>query len=122
MSHHVDTGRAGAARGTLRSYLTGFGLAVLLTALAFGLVMSGALPRDDTVIAIFAAAVLQILVHLHYFLHLDTSSAERWNLAAILFTLIIILILIGGSVWIMSNLKDRTMAPPAISLLRDRVG
>lgn len=99
----------GASTGTSRSYLTGFVLAVLLTAIPFGLVMSGALPRSATVLVIFTAAVLQILVHLHYFLHLDTSSSQRWNMLAILVTVLIIVIMVGGSVWIMANLRSRTM-------------
>lgn len=100
---------SGAASGTPRSYLTGFSLAVLLTVIPFGLVMSGALPRSATTFVLFTAAVLQILVHLHYFLHLDTSSSQRWNLLAIALTALIIVILISGSVWIMANLRVRTM-------------
>ena len=106
---HAAQGSAGAATGTVRSYVAGFILAVALTLFAFGLVMSRALPLPATLGCIFAAATLQILVHLRYFLHLDASSAQRWNLAAILMTALIILIVVGGSVWIMISLHRRTM-------------
>ena len=106
---HSAVDHAGASRASLRGYLTGFGLAILLTAVPFALVMTGALSSSLLLLAIFAAAVLQIFVHLHYFLHLDGSSAERWNVMAILFTAIIILIVVGGSVWIMNSLHARLM-------------
>lgn len=104
----------GAGQGTLGSYLAGFFLAVLLTLIAFGLVMSGVLSPPATLVAIFVAAVVQILVHLHYFLHLDRSSEQRWNLAAIVFTAVIIGLLVGGSIWIMFNLRQRTMDTGAL--------
>jgi len=100
---------AGASRGSFRSYATGFILAIVLTLLAFALVMSGALSRSATLFAIFGAAIVQILVHLHYFLHLDGSSAARWNVLALLFTLLILFLFIGGTLWIMVNLYYRMM-------------
>jgi cytochrome o ubiquinol oxidase operon protein cyoD len=99
----------GATKGSFRSYATGLILAIVLTILAFGLVMSGALPRSATWFAIFGAAIVQMLVHLHYFLHLDTSSAARWNVFALLFTLLILTIFVGGTIWIMYNLNYRMM-------------
>lgn len=100
---------SGASHGSLKSYTVGFLLSIALTVVAFGVAMSGTLPRPAIFIIILAAAVAQILVHLHYFLHLDTSSAERWNLLAFLFTVMIMIIFIGGSIWIMYNLNYRMM-------------
>ncbi|MDD2902047.1 MAG: cytochrome o ubiquinol oxidase subunit IV [Syntrophales bacterium] len=99
----------GISRGSLKSYLTGFVLALILTAIPFAMVMSRAFSPGVTLIGIFSAGVVQILVHLHYFLHLDTSSAARWNVLAILFTLLIMIIFVGGTLWIMSNLNYRMM-------------
>jgi len=91
----------------LRNYVIGFSLALLLTAIAFGLVAFELLPRSATLIAIFAAAVVQILVHLRYFLHLDFTETPRENLFAIAFAAVLILIMIGGSLWIMFDLNAR---------------
>jgi cytochrome o ubiquinol oxidase subunit IV len=99
----------GASRGSYRSYGIGFILSIVLTVVAFGAVMSGALSRPVTFVAIFGAAIAQILVHLHYFLHLDTSSSSRWNLLAMIFTVLIILLFVVGTLWIMSNLDYRMM-------------
>jgi cytochrome o ubiquinol oxidase operon protein cyoD len=103
----IDT--TGASRGSFKSYATGFVLSIVLTAMAFGLVMGGALPSSAALLGIVGAAVVQILVHLHYFLHLDTSSAARWNVLAILFTLFIMILFVGGTIWIMYNLNYRMM-------------
>jgi cytochrome o ubiquinol oxidase operon protein cyoD len=100
---------AGASRGSFRSYATGFILAIILTLLAFALVMSGALSRSATLIGIFGAAIIQILVHLHYFLHLGRSSAASWNVLALLFTLLVMSLFIVGTLWIMHNLDYRMM-------------
>jgi cytochrome o ubiquinol oxidase operon protein cyoD len=101
---------AGASRGSLKSYGIGFILSILLTAVAFALAMQGGgLPRWIVLTGIFGAAILQILVHLHYFLHLDTSSAARWNMLALVITLLIMLLFVGLTLWIMSNLNYRMM-------------
>jgi cytochrome o ubiquinol oxidase operon protein cyoD len=90
-----------------RSYLTGFALALVLTAIPFALVAAGTLPRVPALTVIAVAAVIQILVHLHYFLHLDLTSTPRENLLAIAFAAILIFMMIGGSLWIMFDLHHR---------------
>lgn len=99
----------GVSRGSLKSYLTGFVLSLILTAIPFALVMSGTWSASAALAGIFSAGIAQILVHLHYFLHLDTSSAARWNVVALIFTLLIMALFVGGTLWIMSSLYHRMM-------------
>ena len=99
----------GAGTGTLRSYTTGFILSIILTVMAFGLVMNGAAPRRLILFGIFGMGITQIVVHLHYFLHLDTSSSARWNVLALLLTVLIMALFIGGTLWIMYHLQYRMM-------------
>lgn len=99
----------GVSRGSLKSYLTGFVLSLILTAIPFALVMGGTLSSWAILAGIFSAGLLQILVHLHYFLHLDTSSAARWNVLAMIFTLLIMALFVGGTLWIMYTLNYRMM-------------
>jgi cytochrome o ubiquinol oxidase operon protein cyoD len=100
---------AGASHGSVKSYLVGFGWAVLLTVIPFALVMSGFFPPGVTaaVAAILAAA--QIVVHLVYFLHMDRSAAQRWNVLVFVFTLLAIGIVIFGSVWVLHNMNANMM-------------
>ena len=101
--------RTGISRGSLQSYLTGFVLSLILTAIPFALVMRGALSSSAAMACIFSAGLVQILVHLHYFLHLNTSSAARWNVLAMIFTILIMILFVGGTLWIMYTLNYRMM-------------
>lgn len=106
---HTTIDQSGAGRGTFTSYITGFILSVALTSLAFWLVMNGSLSKMGLLIAIFAAAIAQILVHLHYFLHLGSSSTARWNILSLIFTVLIMTLFVGGTLWIMHSLNYRMM-------------
>lgn len=99
------------SHGSRSSYLTGFALSVVLTAIPFALVMGGSVPRATAVPVIVALAVAQILVHLYYFLHLDASRRQSANVTAFIFTVLIVAILVGGSIWIMINIHHFMIGP-----------
>jgi cytochrome o ubiquinol oxidase subunit IV len=104
---HTDS--TGVSRRSLRTCVTGFVLSIVLTVIAFALVMSGAVFREAALFGIGSAGILQILVQLHYFLHLDVSSAQRWNVLALLFTFMIMILFVGGTLWVMVTLNSRMM-------------
>jgi cytochrome o ubiquinol oxidase operon protein cyoD len=96
--------------GTLRSYLIGFGLSVILTAIPFWLVMTGVLEsKTATALAIMAFAVMQIFVHMIYFLHMNARSQGGWTLMALIFTLVLVVIALTGSLWVMYHLNANMM-------------
>lgn len=95
--------------GTLRGYLTGFALSVVLTAIPFWLVMTGALAGSWAVAVVVTCAIVQIAVHSAYFLHLSTSGEGGWTLLAYAFTAVIVIITIAGSLWIMYHLNTNMM-------------
>ncbi len=101
---------AGASHGSQRSYIVGFLLAIVLTVIPFALVMTQAMPRSAIIITIVAFAVVQIVVHLVFFLHMNGSSEQRWNLVAFAYTVVILAILVGASVWIMYHLNYNMMS------------
>jgi cytochrome o ubiquinol oxidase subunit IV len=107
--NHESSDSSGLGSGTFRSYTTGFILSLVLTAIPFAIVMKGMLSRQATLVAIFSAAIAQILVHLYYFLHLDTSTKARWSVLSLLFALLIMVLIVGGTIWIMYNLNYRMM-------------
>ena len=100
----------GSTRGpSLRTYLVGFALAAILSAIPFWLVAAKALPPASTLLVIGIAAALQVLVHLRCYLHLNFVSTPRENLLAIAFAAVLIFIMVGGSFWIMFDLHTRMM-------------
>ena len=99
----------GTGHLTIGKYMIGFLLAVGLTILSFAIVAAGIQPKYAAVVGLVLAAIVQILIHLHYFLHLDRSAANQWNIITIVFTGIILLIFIGGTVWIIFSLNSRMM-------------
>ena len=60
-------------------------------------------------IAVTVMAVVQILVHMVYFLHMNTRSDEGWTMLSMIFTVIVVVIMIAGSVWVMYNLNTNMM-------------
>lgn len=91
-------------QGSLRSYLTGFVLAAILTVIPFWLVMGHVIANKQLLIlAILALAIVQIFVHIVYFLHLDTRSEAGWNMMAFIFTAVLVIIVLGASIWVMYN-------------------
>ncbi len=108
MEHdHNDT--AGSSQASVKSYLIGFVLSVILTVIPFALVMNGTWSKSAILVGISLAALVQIVVQLYFFLHLDNSPSQRWNLLTLVFTAIIVVLLVGGSLWIMYNLNVRMM-------------
>ena len=107
---HSHTAHSGESHGSLGSYTAGFILSVLLTAAAFGLIVTGAVTGHNALLAIAALAFVQIIVHLVFFLHMNTSSAQRWNVMAFGFTVLTVVILIVGSLWIMHNVSMNMMS------------
>ncbi len=105
--------------GSLRGYLIGFGLSVVLTAIPFWLVMAHVLPTATaTVFTVMGFAAVQVVVHVIYFLHLDTKVEAGWNLMALAFTLVVVAIALVGSVWVMYHL-NANMMPMSMPELRN---
>ncbi|HTR17112.1 MAG TPA: cytochrome o ubiquinol oxidase subunit IV [Acetobacteraceae bacterium] len=104
------TSHAGESHGSVASYRKGFYLSVGLTVLAFVITLSHGLSPEGTIRAIAALAAVQIFVHLVYFLHLNSSSEQRWNVTAFAFTVLSVVILIVGTMWIMANVGMNMMS------------
>ena len=112
---------AGESHASVKSYMIGFVLSVLLTAVPFGLVMDKGhygFGVETVLAAILVLAVVQVFVHVVYFLHMDRSAEQRWNVVAFAFTVMILVIVVSGSVWIMHNATsnmEHAMAAPTSS-------
>ncbi len=107
MTAHVA---AAEAHGTLKGYVTGFVLSVVLTAIPFWLVMGKVFDRPGATVAmLLGLAAVQIIVHMVYFLHMNAKSEGGWSLLALIFTLVLVVIALSGSLWVMYHLNTNMM-------------
>ena len=112
--HGHDGGHAHsdhADHGSLKSYATGFVLAVILTVIPFWLVMGKVFSNSSTAaLVVLGFAAVQIVVHMVYFLHMNTKSEGGWTALALIFTVMLVVIMLSGSIWVMYHL-DHNMMP-----------
>jgi cytochrome o ubiquinol oxidase operon protein cyoD len=116
--HHDEHG--GAAHGTMSDYVIGFIASVVLTAIPFWLVMAKVFDRPAvTATVILAFAAVQILVHMRYFLHMNARSEGGWNMLALIFTTVLVVITLSGSLWVMYHL-NHNMMPASMHEMRNQ--
>ncbi|MXV44173.1 cytochrome o ubiquinol oxidase subunit IV [Saccharibacter sp. 17.LH.SD] len=110
MSQAHTTSHEGESHGSVGSYITGFVLAVILTVASFATVLTHAFSFWTTLVVMSILAVVQIFVHLVFFLHMNTSSKQRWNLMTFAVTALTVLILVCGSLFVLWNTQMHMMA------------
>lgn len=96
--------------GTVKSYLIGFIASLLLTTLSFALVFTQALTGPALVYTIIGLALTQAILQLLFFLHVGQEPKPRWETLVFLFMVMVLMIIVGGSLWIMNDLNDRVMS------------
>ena len=103
---HLETG--GIAE-RVYGYLTGLGLAILLTATSFFVAGTNLVWEPSIPVALVVLAIAQMGVHLVFFLHITTAADNTNNVLALAFGMLIVILVIGGSLWIMANLNHNMM-------------
>jgi cytochrome o ubiquinol oxidase operon protein cyoD len=95
---------------TVGGYVTGFVLSVVLTAIPFWLVMAKVFESSTvTIFVILAFAMVQIYVHMVFFLHMTSKAEGGWAWMSLIFMLVLLVIMLSGSIWIMHHLQTHTM-------------
>ena len=95
------------SRRDFTRYLVGLAGAVVLTAIPFWMVLGDVADHAVKMAVIAICAVAQVIVQLYCFLHVDFSRRRREDLLLVLFTALILILLIGGTIWIMTSLSYR---------------
>lgn len=98
------------AHGSLRGYIIGYVAAISLTIAAFAVAPSTNMAPFSIEAALAVLAIAQMLVHLIFFLHINTAPAQKTNIMAFAATMLIIAIVVIGSMWIMAHL-NQNMVP-----------
>ena len=97
------------AHGSRQGYTVGFLLSVVLTAIPFWLVMANPMGAQATALIVMALAVVQIVVHMIFFLHMNRRAEGGWSIMALLFTVVIVVIALSGSLWVMYHMNSNMM-------------
>jgi cytochrome o ubiquinol oxidase operon protein cyoD len=109
----VAPGDEGAEGGSFAQrivgYLTGLGLAILLTATSFFVAGTDLVWQPSIPVALVVLAIAQMGVHLVFFLHITSGPDNTNNVLALAFGVLIVILLMGGSLWIMANLNHNMM-------------
>ncbi|MDO4231338.1 MAG: cytochrome o ubiquinol oxidase subunit IV [Lautropia sp.] len=121
-AHHGDHGHHGEEdfHFTKKDYHVGFVLAVILTVIPFVLTMGGFFEdRTTAALWILGLGAAQMVVHVVYFLHMNSKSQGGWIMLAFIFTLILLSIAVVGSLWVMFHMNENLM-PMSEHMLRIR--
>ena len=103
---HEDVGY----HATVKGYVVGFLLSVILTAIPFWLVMAKVIPSSTTTgLVLLGFAAVQIVVHMVYFLHMNSKVEGGWSMLSLIFTIAVVVIMLAGSIWVMFHLNSNMM-------------
>lgn len=101
-NQHADTGA--------RDYVKGFIFSLVLTVIPFYFAWSQSLSESATYAILFGCAIVQVIVHFAYFLHMETKTEDgQWRMVTLLFSAIVVLIIIAASIWIIWSLHQQMM-------------
>ena len=99
------------AEGSIVSYVVGFMLALILTVIPYYLVVHQIVTGNVLLGTILVFALAQMLVQITFFLHIGSGPKPNWNLFFFGSTVAIIMVVVGGSIVIISNLNYNMTAP-----------
>ncbi|MDA7414788.1 cytochrome o ubiquinol oxidase subunit IV [Xenophilus arseniciresistens] len=106
--HHDD--HDVGPHSSLKEYVIGFVLSVILTAIPFWLVMANVITdRNTAVLVLGGLAVVQIVVHMVFFLHMNGKVEGGWTLLSTIFTIVFVAIAIAGTLWVMFHMNTNMM-------------
>ncbi|MDI3380605.1 cytochrome o ubiquinol oxidase subunit IV [Xenophilus aerolatus] len=110
-AHHDDHhGHDDGPHSTFSGYMIGFVLSIVLTAIPFWLVMNNVIAdRTVAVLVLGAFAVVQILVHMVFFLHMNGKVEGGWTMLSTIFTIVFVAIAIAGTLWVMFHMNTNMM-------------
>lgn len=110
MSHELSFKDTKAQwHGSLKSYLIGFTLSLLLTCLSFATVYFRWAEPSLLIYVIAGLALIQAIVQVIFFLHVGEEDKPRWESLIFWFMILVMVIVVVGSLWIMHDLNERVM-------------
>lgn len=89
----------------------GYLISAALILAAYIITIKADLVNWALVVAVITIASVQCLIQLVTFLNLGLESKPKWAVWTSIFTLVVIVIVFGGSLWIMKNISYNLMPP-----------
>lgn len=96
-------------RREVQAYVIGYGLALALTAAAFAAVRWQTFTANATLAIVLGLALVQMIVHFRFFLHITLRRSSRDRFWLILFSALIIALMVSGTLVVLFNLRQRMM-------------
>ena len=115
-------------QGTLSSYIVGFVTSLVLTLAAFFVVVHptyfhlASMGSGALLATILTLAMIQLIVQLYFFLHLGSETGSRWKLAMFVSTIVFVLLIVVGSLWIMGHLNYNMTPAQMNQYMQDQQG
>ncbi len=103
MAKHTQT-EGNQNHGSVKVYIIGFVLSIIFTIIPFMMVQNDMLSRIALMVVILVFAVLQLFIQLMFFMHLNQEEKPRLYSQAFWFAVLSLIIIVGGSAWVMYDL------------------
>lgn len=89
--------------------MLGFTLSIILTLAAYHIVSREHLSDGALFYTLIGLALSQVIFQLIFFLHIGLESKPHWGIITLLFMVLVVVIVVGGTIWIMHNLDYNVM-------------
>jgi cytochrome o ubiquinol oxidase subunit IV len=107
--HHLPQGSGPGAdakqHGNHRSYIYGFGAALILTIASFGAASTHLVYGPSVPILLGVLAIAQMGVHVVFFFHISSAPDQANNFMSLAFGIFVVCLTVFGSMLIMANLN-----------------
>lgn len=122
MSELVTNHQQNSEHGTMRSYVIGFVLSLIFTFIPYYMVVNQSVKGTALLVTILGFAVIQMIIQIVFFLHLGRGPKPFYNVTFLILTVVTILVVVGGSIVIMSNLHHNKAPSDQVKVLIDGEG
>jgi cytochrome o ubiquinol oxidase operon protein cyoD len=100
------------------AYVIGLALALVLTGISFWVASTSTLWGPGVAVGLVVLAIAQMGVHLVFFLHITSGPDNTNNVLALAFGVLIVVLVMIGTIWIMTHMNANMMPDPALTNLQ----
>ncbi|QCI26880.1 hypothetical protein D9V80_01815 [Buchnera aphidicola (Thelaxes californica)] len=87
----------------INNYFIGFFYSCLISVLSFIIIQNNKIFNENTFFILITLSILQLMIQIIYFFDIKKFVDWYWSICILIFSLLVILIILSGSIWIMHN-------------------